>query len=104
MIPTFLPWQPAPAQQEALYDELETSAGIWISPRQALARSVEGTFPLAFPTFHQLRDLSTFATVQKLCMPQTTRYVPTHIPALVQKENGPHVYLPDDPDFCLEDF
>jgi len=34
-------------------------------------------------------------------MPQRLNdYVPTHIPALVQKENGPHVYLPDDPDFA----
>jgi len=89
----------APAQQEALYDALETSAGIWISPAQALARSAEGTFPLAFPTFHQLRDLSAFATVQEALYATTTRYVPTHTPALLQKENGMYVYLLEDPDF-----
>ncbi|HTK06958.1 MAG TPA: hypothetical protein VL485_07310 [Ktedonobacteraceae bacterium] len=89
----------APTEQEALYDELETSAGIWISPQQALAQFAQGTFPLAFPTFHQLRDLSAFPTVQAALRATTTRYVPTHIPILVQKETGLHTYLAEDPEF-----
>ncbi len=89
----------APVKQEALYDKLETSAGVWISPKQALAQSAQGRFPLAFPTFHQLRDLSAFSSVQEALLTTTTRYVPTHLPQIVQKENGSYVHLPEDPDF-----
>jgi 8-oxo-dGTP pyrophosphatase MutT (NUDIX family) len=87
----------APTEQEALYDEIETSAGIWITPLQALERYEEGTFPLAFPTFHQLRDLSVFPTVPAALRATTTRYVPTRQPILAQKETGLHTYLAEDP-------
>ena len=88
----------APVKQEALYDELETSAGLWILPKHALARAEQGTFPLAFPTFHQLRDLSAYANVQEALFATTTRYVPTHMPVLVQKEGVLHAYLTEQPD------
>lgn len=52
----------APLRQEALADQLETSDGLWIRPAEALVRQQEGTFPLAFPTMHQLRTLVGFAT------------------------------------------
>ena len=87
----------APTQQEALYDKLETSDGIWITPLQALEQYEQGTFPLAFPTFHQLRDLSVFPTVQAALRATTTRYVHTHQPILTQKETGLHTYLAEDP-------
>jgi 8-oxo-dGTP pyrophosphatase MutT (NUDIX family) len=89
----------APVKQEAVYDELETSAGLWISPRKALERCEEGTFPLAFPTFHQLRDVSAYGNVEEALLATTTRYVPTHTPILVQKEDGLQAYLAEEPSF-----
>jgi 8-oxo-dGTP pyrophosphatase MutT (NUDIX family) len=86
----------APVEQEALYDALETSEGIWISPTEALERFGLGTFPLAFPTFHQLRDLSEFVNVQEALNAALTRYVPTHMPVLTLIDGRPHVYLPED--------
>jgi 8-oxo-dGTP pyrophosphatase MutT (NUDIX family) len=89
----------APMEQEALYDQLETSEGLWIRPGEALKRFAEGTFPVAFPTYHQLRDLAPFATVQEALAATRTRYVPTYQPVWLEREGGPFVYLPEDPDF-----
>jgi hypothetical protein len=46
-----------------------------------------------------LRDLSAFETAQAALNATATRYVPTYMPILVQKENGLHAYLAEEPDF-----
>jgi 8-oxo-dGTP pyrophosphatase MutT (NUDIX family) len=88
----------APSEQEALYDQLETSAGTWFKPAEAIERFQRGEVPIAFPTFHQLRDLSAFKSVHEALATTSTCYVLTHRPHLVQQEDGSYVYLPEDPD------
>jgi 8-oxo-dGTP pyrophosphatase MutT (NUDIX family) len=88
----------APVEQEAVYDQLETSDGMWIQPAVALQRFSEGTFPLAFPTYHQLRDLAHYSSVQEALDATATHYVPTHQPLLTHIDGVPHVYLPEDPE------
>jgi 8-oxo-dGTP pyrophosphatase MutT (NUDIX family) len=87
----------APVEQEAVYDQLETSDGMWIQPAIALERFSAGTFPLAFPTYHQLRDLARYNTVQEALDVAAVHYVPTHKPLLKHIDGVPHVYLPEDP-------
>ncbi|GAC1357191.1 MAG: NUDIX hydrolase [Ktedonobacteraceae bacterium] len=89
----------APSEQEALYDNLETSDGVWIRPTDALERFQREQFPIAFPTFHQLRDLSAFHTVQEAIQATATRYVAMHIPILHAHDGAVRVSLPEDPDF-----
>ena len=86
----------APVEQEALYDALETSEGVWITPVEALERFAQNSFPVAFPTYHQLRNLSEFASVQEAMHASLTRYVPTHEPILTLIDGKPHVHLPED--------
>jgi 8-oxo-dGTP pyrophosphatase MutT (NUDIX family) len=87
----------APAEQEAIYDNLETSEGRWIGPAQALDDFARGTFPLVFATYHQLRDLTVFKSVQEALTVSATRYVHLHAPVLVAEEGEePYVYLPED--------
>ncbi|HEU5228904.1 MAG TPA: hypothetical protein VFU49_13895 [Ktedonobacteraceae bacterium] len=88
----------APLEQEAAYDRLETSDGVWIRPAEALDRFQRREIPIAFPTFHQLRDLSAFRTVQEALDAASSRYVTMHLPILTQKDGKPHVYLPEDAD------
>lgn len=88
----------APTAQEALYDALETSEGIWVAPSIALERFQQGAFPVAFPTYRQLHDLSTFASVQEALQIAGTRPVPTHMPVMTQVDGKAHVYLPADPE------
>lgn len=86
-----------PAGQEALYDRLETSEGVWVRPTEALERFKAGAFPVAFPTFHQLRDLSVYNSVQQAL--EAVRDVPLNMPTLVFKDGRPHhVYLPEEPE------
>lgn len=87
----------APAEQEAAYDRLETSEGVWIQPAEALARYQSGDFPLVFATIHQLRDLATFTNVKEALESTITRHVPTRMPVVVTEDGKPRVYLPDDP-------
>ncbi len=86
----------APAEQEALYDQLETSDGVWIQPSEALTRSQSGDFPVAFPTFHQLRALVEFDNVQDVLNAAATRYVTVQIPHLVEQDGQREVYLPNE--------
>ncbi len=88
----------APSEQEALYDDLETSDGLWIIPRVALQRYARGDFPIAFPTFHQLRDLSAFASVAAALQACEMRSVPTYMPNVTSVDGAFYVSLPQDPD------
>ncbi len=86
-----------PAGQQALYDRLETSEGVWVRPGDALERYERGVFPVAFPTFHQLRDLRAYESVRQAL--EAPRVVPLHMPTLVYKDGKPHhVYLPEEPE------
>jgi len=54
-----------PAGQEASPDFKETTDGIWISPREALDKNMEGTVPLSPPTLKTLEDVARFDTVER---------------------------------------
>lgn len=86
----------APAGQQADYDRLETSEGVWIAPAEALTRHERGEFPLVFATIHQLRDLAAFASVKAALEATMTQHVPTTRPIVVLEDGKRRVYLPDD--------
>ncbi len=88
----------APTEQEAIYDRLETSEGIWIRPAEALERLGRKEFPTGFPTFHQLRNLNAFSSAQEAIAASTTRYVPTYMPITKMQNGKPVAYLPDAPE------
>ncbi|HEY0756979.1 MAG TPA: NUDIX hydrolase [Ktedonobacteraceae bacterium] len=86
----------APAEQQAVYDNLETSEGIWIAPSEALARAQRREFPIVFATIHQLHDLAAFSSVSEAL--EASRRVPvkTHAPVMVERAGQFHVHLPED--------
>ncbi|BCL82661.1 NUDIX hydrolase [Ktedonobacteria bacterium brp13] len=86
----------APLQQEALYDQLETSDGLWIEPAEALARNAAGSFPLAFPTIHQLRELASFPTIDAAFSVAREGVVSTIQPVQVEREGKTQFVLPVD--------
>ena len=85
----------APADQQAAYDHLETSEGIWIAPAEALARFKRGEFPIVFATIHQLRDLAAFSTIEEALAYTANAHVPVRQPVLMQENGTTRVYLPD---------
>ena len=84
----------APLQQEALHDQLETSDGIWIQPSEALARNTEGTFPLAFPTIHQLRELASYRDCTTAFASAEQRTVATIMPIRIERDGKVNFMLP----------
>jgi 8-oxo-dGTP pyrophosphatase MutT (NUDIX family) len=55
-----------PEGQDGRPDLRETSEGLWISPRQALAQNMDGRTPLSPPTLVTLHALSSYATLERL--------------------------------------
>lgn len=88
----------APNEQQAAYDQLETSEGIWITPAEALARFERGEFPIVFATIYQLRELAAFTSVQDALHYTVTHRVPVRQPVLSQQEGAVRVHLPDEAD------
>lgn len=86
----------APDEQEAMYDQIETSDGVWIGPGEALGRYEDGTFDLAFPTIHQLRELAVFPTVQAALMDADQQYVRTKRPVMFEENGQTKIILPQE--------
>jgi 8-oxo-dGTP pyrophosphatase MutT (NUDIX family) len=56
----------APPGQAATSDEIETYAGLWIAPSDALRRNADGNFPMIFPTIMHLQRLANYTTLDAL--------------------------------------
>lgn len=56
----------APAGQTASSDEIETQAGIWITPAEALRLNADGNFPMIFPTIMHLLRLAPYPTLDAM--------------------------------------
>ena len=92
----------APDEQQAAYDRLETSEGIWISPKEALARFERKEFPLVFATIYQLRELAVFGSVQEALASTAAKRVPTRIPVLKKEGGKTRVFLQEDAENAWE--
>lgn len=86
----------APVEQQAAYDQLETSEGIWISPTEALERAERNEFPLVFATLHQLHELAAFTSTEEALQAAAGKHVETYMPVLVEQDGQLHVHLPGD--------
>ncbi|MGZ3716173.1 MAG: MBL fold metallo-hydrolase, partial [Ktedonobacterales bacterium] len=85
-----------PAGQEAAHDQLETTAGTWISPEEALARYEAGNFTLVFATIHQLRALSGLASVAAARKRFSGAPPRTIMPRVVERDGEQVILLPDE--------
>ena len=85
-----------PHGQEASYDALETTGGLWIRPTAALAGADAGNFPLVFATVHQLRDLALFTTPGAALDAWRGRTPPTIMPRALQRDGREVILMPDE--------
>lgn len=86
----------APAEQQAIYDNMETSEGVWIAPSEALERAQRNEFPIVFATIHQLHDLAAFGSVAEALQVTASTPVKTHAPVLVERDGQFYVHLPEN--------
>ena len=85
-----------PASQQAAHDQIETTAGAWVRPEEALARFEAGDFPLVFATIHQLRALTGLADLDAARARFAGGPPRTIQPRIVQRDGRPVIVLPDE--------
>lgn len=85
-----------PEEQEAAHDRMETTAGIWVTPREALGRHEQGEFPLVFATLHQLRTLAEVPTIAAAHERFAGAPVRTMRPYIVVEDGKDAILLPDE--------
>ncbi len=89
----------APLDQQATHDQLETSAGTWIAPEEALKRHKQGDFPLVFATIHQLRDLAQFTSIADGEERLRHKEIPTIMPRTAMRSGELEIFLPGEPGY-----
>jgi hypothetical protein len=87
----------APSNQVPSPDGDETSAGVWLTPGEALARADAGEIVLAPPTTRTLEDLQTCASVAEALDLARRTVPPTFAPQPVADADGEWMVLPGDP-------
>lgn len=89
-----------PPGQEAVHDQLETTASLWITPEAALAGAASGELPIVDPTTHQLRALASLATVAAARRRFAGVKPRTILPRIIYRDGEEISLLPDD---CEDD-
>ncbi|MGM0557048.1 MAG: NUDIX hydrolase, partial [Myxococcota bacterium] len=93
----------APAHQEPLHDERETTEGLWLTPTEALERSRGDDFLLAPPTLRTLQQLSDFTSASDALEFARSYVPPTILPHMEMSGEEVLLYLPGDPSFPADD-
>jgi 8-oxo-dGTP pyrophosphatase MutT (NUDIX family) len=88
-----------PVGQEASYDQKETTAGIWITPQEALEENLKGEVILSPPTLKTLEDLSRFKNMDDLFNSLKTKEYQPILPFLTKISSGPIIIYPWDPEY-----
>lgn len=96
----FLAW--APADQRAAHDQLETTAGEWLTPQAALSREREGAIQLPPPTMRTLEALAPFPSVEAAIEDAASRPPPIIEPLFKQIGEELVLCLPGDPEHPME--
>lgn len=89
----------APEEQQAAHDQLETTAGAWIAPAEALTRYEQGSFPLVFATIRQLEALSVFSSIAAAEEHLRQQSIPVIQPRAAWQDGSLVIRLPGEPGY-----
>jgi 8-oxo-dGTP pyrophosphatase MutT (NUDIX family) len=88
-----------PPEQTPAHDQTETTHSSWLTPREAIAQSLEGSIVLPPPTWTTLREIEGFPTVDAAIAWAGRRRISRRQPKVFE-ENGRRVLLlPGDPEY-----
>jgi 8-oxo-dGTP pyrophosphatase MutT (NUDIX family) len=90
---------PAPPGQEASADEKETTAGVWLSPEEALTENLAGRIALSPPTLATLEEMVPFRSLEALLAMAGSKAVQAVMPVFVDLGEEHLVVFPWDADF-----
>lgn len=79
----------------ATAENREATETAWISPRDAIRRETEGTFPMVFPTIKNLEAIAGFADVGSLLASRRGATIPTTRPILELSGGLKRIVLPE---------
>ena len=88
-----------PAGQEPVHDQKETTAGIWITPRDALRENGVGEVILSPPTLKTLEDLSRFKTIDEVFDSLEGKQIRPILPFLTRVSDETVIVFPWDPEY-----
>jgi 8-oxo-dGTP pyrophosphatase MutT (NUDIX family) len=88
-----------PAGQEAVHDQEETTAGIWITPREALKENLTGEVVLSPPTLKTLEDLSRYQTINEVFDSLKRKQIRPILPFLTKVSDETVILFPWDPEY-----
>ena len=88
-----------PVGQEATHDQKETTAGIWITPGEALKENLTGEVVLSPPTLKTLEDLSRFETADEVFNALKDRTIRPILPILTRISSEPVIIFPWDREY-----
>lgn len=88
-----------PDRQQSLHDAVETTAGAWVRPGDALRRSRDGDFPLVFATVKQLERLARHSTVANVFAGVTLHDLEPVTPKMITDGAETRFLLPGDPGY-----
>lgn len=88
-----------PSGQEASHDQKETTAGIWLTPWNALEENLKGDVILSPPTLKTLEDLSRFKSIDEVFNSQRKEDILPILPILTKVPSGPLIIFPWDPEY-----
>jgi len=88
-----------PSGQEASYDQKETTAGIWITPKKALEENLKRDVILSPPTLKTLEDLSRFESIEDIFHSLKKEDIQPILPILMKISNNALIVFPWDPEY-----
>jgi 8-oxo-dGTP pyrophosphatase MutT (NUDIX family) len=88
-----------PAGQDAVADPRESSTGLWITPKEALAGNLRGTIPLSPPTLKTIEDIAAFRTIDQLLSSLPSDPVSPVLPVFVESAARTLLVFPWDADY-----
>lgn len=89
----------APAEANPRADGGETIEVRWMAPDAVLRAKRQGEMEIAFPTMHQLTELSRFQQLETLLADYRDRPPAAILPVPVPSESGMRLSLPGDADY-----
>jgi 8-oxo-dGTP pyrophosphatase MutT (NUDIX family) len=88
-----------PVGQEATFDQKETTAGVWLTPKEALEENLRGEVILSPPTLKTLEDLSRFKTIDEVINSLKKKNCWPILPILTKILDESFILFPWDPEY-----
>jgi hypothetical protein len=85
-----------PDGQHPIHDALETTAGVWIAPAEALRLYRDGDFPLVFATERHLERMARHRSIEALIAATSAEDLEPVMPRMVQQDGEMEFLVPGD--------